>query len=224
MIKTPLHIAYNFRPIALVFALLTVASLPAPAQATLRICNETGESRSVVIGFKKDGKWISKGWWNVENTKCVTPLKEELESRFYYYRATSGGGDFDGENYFFCSTKKAFTIEGDKDCQERGHQRSNFRELKLAKGTLGYQLTLNDQTIYTPGQKPAQKKSPPKSQKPVARSNRATSESPTNWLASTADAASLMAGRAASLKPINASIWRSRTIEPKEPFLTNWRS
>lgn len=148
------------------FVLAFGTLFPAKSEAKLMFCNESGKSRSVAVGYKEDGKWISKGWWNVDDKKCVTPIKEDLKTTFYYYRATSSGGDFDGGNYFFCSTGKAFTIEGDENCKSRGYERSNFRELKLAPGTLGFRLTLNDKTIYQDGKKPA-KAAPAKPQAKV---------------------------------------------------------
>jgi uncharacterized membrane protein len=33
-----------------------------PAQADLRVCNETGSNRSVAIGYSKNKQWVSEGW------------------------------------------------------------------------------------------------------------------------------------------------------------------
>lgn len=124
-----------------------------PAHAQLKVCNETGETRDVAIGYKTSEGWVSEGWWGIVRDDCTTVIKEELTSRFYYYRAKHKGSDFDGENYNFCTQAKPFTIIGDKDCKTRGYKSEEFRQLELLKGTTGFTLTLDDTTIYSADEK-----------------------------------------------------------------------
>lgn len=136
-------------PILLFAASLTaIISTTNQAHAKLEICNETDLPRDVAIGYKAEDGWTSEGWWKLEVGDCKSVIKQELESTFYYYRAIHKGGEFDPGNYSFCTQSKAFTIVGDEDCESRDYEKSFFRELKLAKGTLGFRLTLNNENIY----------------------------------------------------------------------------
>lgn len=126
-----------------------------PAEAKLKICNETGKIRDVAIGYKTSEGWISEGWWGILNGDCTTVIKEDLTSRYYYYRAKHKGSDFDGDSYNFCTEAKAFTITGDKDCKKRGFEIEDFRQLELLKGTTGFTLTLDETTIYSVDKKVA---------------------------------------------------------------------
>lgn len=146
-------------PILLFAASLTaVISTTNQAHAKLEICNETDLPRDVAIGYKAEDGWTSEGWWKLEVGDCKSVIKQELESTFYYYRAIHKGGEFDPGNYSFCTQSKAFTIVGDEDCDGRGYEKSFFRELKLAKGTLGFRLTLNNENIYDEPQETADAK------------------------------------------------------------------
>ena len=111
------------------------------AQAGLEICNDTGASQSVSIGYKGDEDWTSEGWWNIEPGDCMTPVGE-LKNRYYYYRAEVDGGDFDGEDYFFCTTTEAYTIVGDTECDTRGYDREEFAEIDTGSSEGMFTLTL----------------------------------------------------------------------------------
>lgn len=140
------------------------------AHAKLEVCNETDLQRDIAIGYKKDGEWTSEGWWILEVGECKPVIKEELTSTFYYYRAVNKGKEFDPGKYSFCTQTEVFTIVGDENCESRGFDKSFFRELKLAKGTLGFRLTLNNENVYDEGRPTAkvepapQPKTQPKTQ------------------------------------------------------------
>lgn len=144
-------------PILLFAASLTaVISTTNQAHAKLEVCNETDLARDVAIGYKTKDGWTSEGWWKLDVGDCKSVIKQELERTFYYYRAVNKGGEFDPGKYSFCTQSKAFTIVGDEDCESRGYDKSFFRELKLAKGTLGFQLTLTNDNVYDEPKKAAQ--------------------------------------------------------------------
>lgn len=134
-----------------------------PAEAKLMVCNETGKIRDVAIGYKTSEGWISEGWWGILDGDCTTVIKEDLTSRYYYYRAKHKGGDFDGESYNFCTEAKAFTIIGDKNCKTRGFKTEDFRQLELLKGTTGFTLTLDKTNTYS-GDKKVTKNTEPKAE------------------------------------------------------------
>ena len=64
---------------------------------------------------------MSEGWWNIKAGDCSTPIGGDLKNRFYYYLAKSKGWSFEDENFRFCTTSKAFTINGDEECTGRGY-------------------------------------------------------------------------------------------------------
>jgi len=129
-----------------VFKILTsltaVMVMGTAAQAELKICNTTGYTQGVSIGYKADIAWVSEGWWNIKPGDCATVVSGDLKKRYYYYRAEVDGGDFDGENYLFCTSPKEYTIVGDDNCQSRGYDRESFREIDTGETYKDYTLTL----------------------------------------------------------------------------------
>jgi len=126
-------------------ALLLLTGLTAiatPARAELKVCNEDSEKRSVAIALKKDGKWTSEGWWTVDPGKCQRVISGALKQRYYYYRATSGGEAVHEGKYKFCTSKKAFTIEGEADCESRGHKGELFASIDTGKNAKSYTFAL----------------------------------------------------------------------------------
>ena len=150
-------------PVLLLLTSLTVTIATSnQAHAKLEVCNETELRRDVAIGYKKDGEWTSEGWWILDIGECKSVIKEELTSTFYYYRAVNKGKEFDPGKYSFCTQTEVFTIVGDENCESRGFDKSFFRELKLAKGTLGFRLTLNNENVYDEGRPTAKVEPAPK--------------------------------------------------------------
>ncbi len=123
-------------------ALLVAAS--GAAQAGLIFCNNTKYIQSVSIGYKDGDIWVSEGWWNVDPGGCSTAIADALNQRYYYYRAEVDGGDFDGENYMFCTHPKVYTIYGDSYCSQRGYDRESFRVIDTGNAS-DFTLTLVNQ-------------------------------------------------------------------------------
>ncbi len=121
-----------------------------PASAELKFCNETSANRSVAVAFSEDKRWQSEGWWIVKPGECKTVVSGDLRQRYYYYRATAPGRTFAGQNYFFCTQKKPFTILGQKQCSERGYDRAEFRKLDTGKAAKNFTLTLTKSATKTP--------------------------------------------------------------------------
>ncbi len=122
-------------------------------QAALKFCNDTEFVQAVSIGYQGDDDWTSEGWWNVQPGECATAIAGDLKSRFYYYRAEVDGGDFDGENYFFCTDPKVYTIVGDADCEGRGYDRERFREIDVGQGITDFTMRM---VADSSGEAPAQ--------------------------------------------------------------------
>lgn len=113
-----------------------------PAQAELRICNETGELQSLALGFKGGTDWNSRGWYNIAAGECVTAVEGELTQRYYYYFADSRTGGFQGQQYIFCIANNSFEIVGDTDCANRGFIEESFREIDTGETAVAFTLTL----------------------------------------------------------------------------------
>ena len=105
---------------------LALALCPVSAMAGLEICNDTGETRSVSVGYKQGETWVSEGWWTIAPGACAEPVGGALTNRYYYYRATAAGQGFRGEGYSFCTQGEAYTIVGDADCAARGYEAADF--------------------------------------------------------------------------------------------------
>jgi len=116
--------------------------LSGAAHAGLTICNETAYKQGVSIGYKSGDAWVSEGWWNLPTGGCSTVVRGDLKNRYYYYRAEVNGGDFDGEDYMFCTTTTEYTIVGDTNCRGRGYDRESFREIDTGPTSTDYTLTL----------------------------------------------------------------------------------
>ncbi|MBE1283026.1 MAG: DUF1036 domain-containing protein [Rhodobacteraceae bacterium] len=112
------------------FGLVVCAGLVSgPAFAGLEICNDTDAAQSVAIGYKAGGDWVSEGWWNIAAGDCTSPIKADLENRYYYFLARKSGWRFADEQIPFCVTSDAFTITGDEDCTNRGFEKALFAKI-----------------------------------------------------------------------------------------------
>lgn len=101
-----------------------------PAQADLKLCNNTQSRVGVALGYKDTKGWASEGWWNIGPETCETLLKGDLIARYYYVYAVDydAGGSWGG-NADMCTRDKLFTIRGLDNCAERGYQRTGFFEV-----------------------------------------------------------------------------------------------
>ncbi|MEL6298987.1 MAG: DUF1036 domain-containing protein [Pseudomonadota bacterium] len=100
------------------------------AQADLKLCNTTTARIGVAIGYQKPTGWATEGWWNISSKTCETLLKGRVPSRFIYVYAIDyeRGGEWAGKT-FMCTAPKSFSIQGVKECSERGYERSGFYEV-----------------------------------------------------------------------------------------------
>jgi uncharacterized membrane protein len=108
----------------------------APAQAELRVCNETGNLVSLSLGYRAERGWMSEGWWQAPPGDCRTLYQGNLQRRFYYLYAVDdvGGGAWDGD-VFMCTRDETFTIFGVEDCLARGYERTGFFEIDTQNRT-----------------------------------------------------------------------------------------
>jgi uncharacterized membrane protein len=111
-------------------ALCALLTAPAPARADLKLCNSTSSRIGIAIGYKDAKGWTTEGWWNVASHSCETVLKGKLIARYYYVYAVDydRGGEWRGPAQL-CTDDKAFTIEGEQNCTERGYKNTRFFEV-----------------------------------------------------------------------------------------------
>ncbi len=111
-------------------SLLFCTALPAPAQADLKLCNTTPSRVGVAIGYREKNRWASEGWWNIASNTCEVLLTGKLIARYYYLHVIDydRGGEWSGKDTM-CTTDKAFTIYGVKDCLKRDYKRTGFFEV-----------------------------------------------------------------------------------------------
>ena len=101
-----------------------------PAKADLKLCNATSSRVGVSIGYQDPTGWATEGWWNIAAQTCETLLKGAVPSRFVYVHAIDydRGGEWSGKDTM-CTTDKAFTVYGVKDCVKRKYKRTGFFEI-----------------------------------------------------------------------------------------------
>lgn len=114
----------------ILFFLLSLAGVSAPAAADLKLCNASGSRVGVSLGYQDGKGWTTEGWWNIGPQSCETLLKGALPSRFIYVHAVDydRGGEWAGTN-FMCTHERSFAIRDVKDCQRRGFRRTGFFEV-----------------------------------------------------------------------------------------------
>lgn len=100
------------------------------AKADFRVCNDTPSLVGVALGYSVDSKWKTEGWWQIPGETCASLLEGSLSSRYYYIYAEDAdrGGQWRGD-IFMCTANQEFEIEGEKDCFERGYQKTGFFEI-----------------------------------------------------------------------------------------------
>ncbi|MGI9354478.1 MAG: DUF1036 domain-containing protein [Rhizobiaceae bacterium] len=101
-----------------------------PAQADLQVCNDTKALVGVSIGFSKNKKWITEGWWRIPASVCTSVIEGKLDTRYFYLHAeeADSGGRWRGP-HFMCTSNKQFKINGTKDCFARGYEQTGFFEV-----------------------------------------------------------------------------------------------
>jgi uncharacterized membrane protein len=112
-------------PLLTVGALLGLAS---PAMAFLNVCNKTGETISVAIGYDDKDTWMAEGWWIVDPGGCVNVIAGDLNNRYYYLRGESDTGVWDGKHNF-CVSNKKFALADSQDCASGSIERKGFFEV-----------------------------------------------------------------------------------------------
>jgi uncharacterized membrane protein len=113
-----------------VIALCVLMAAASPADAGLSVCNKGTHDVKVALGLFNGTRWISEGWWQVGEKKCVQLTSGHLDARYYYLYATDGAsGTWDGGKNFCVGTADKFAIVGRGACAARGYDRRGFFEV-----------------------------------------------------------------------------------------------
>src|SRR5258706_3717140 len=104
----------------------------APAEASYKICNKTKSAVDAAFGYKKDGDWVSEGWYKIKAGACKVVYDRDLDDqKYYFYDDTpDDSGKWDGD-YNFCTSDEPFKIVGDTNCKSRGYKPRGFREVDV---------------------------------------------------------------------------------------------
>src|SRR5688572_16007986 len=93
-------------------ALLMFCGMSLPAQADLKLCNNTDSRVGVALSYKDKDGWATEGWWTIppqaEAPKnCMPLLKGDLIARYYYVFAVDydKGGSWGGKS-MMCTRDK----------------------------------------------------------------------------------------------------------------------
>jgi uncharacterized membrane protein len=113
-------------------------SFSAPAQAWFKVCNKSTETLTLAFAFRKEGSWISKGWWNIESGVCSTLSDEPLERNLYVY-ALNGSLGLRGDREF-CVRRQSFRIVNATQCEDHG-KLVGFQKIDIG-GNENYTLNL----------------------------------------------------------------------------------
>lgn len=123
-------------------ALAAVLAGGGQARAELRVCNQTLNLYNVAIGYFSGTKFYTEGWWTLPANACVTPRREDLDNRFYYFFAMDlyGNDATEGERDFCVDVNKGFRFALPSDdlerpaCWVRGFQQVKFKEIDTGEG------------------------------------------------------------------------------------------
>jgi uncharacterized membrane protein len=96
-----------------------------PAEAQLKLCNDSSETISMALAYREDGQVVSRGWYTAKPGECPTVVGGALQNRYYYVRAEGTQGHGWGGDYAFCVSDVRFTHLGD-DCAGDGLERRKF--------------------------------------------------------------------------------------------------
>lgn len=98
---------------------VVAAAHPAPALASFKVCNNSGEHVAVAIAYhdKEADNWVSRGWWNLDNGECKTPLAGNLKNKYYYIYGDGDSHYWKGDHSFCVDNNNKFTLnEADSTC------------------------------------------------------------------------------------------------------------
>lgn len=121
------------------------------AEASMLFCNRTQGVIEAALGYREEDGWVSEGWWKIQPGQCSRVLNGKLNQRFYFYYARALTSLYHDRppftwsgKYHFCTDIKAFHIEGDGGCEEKGYKTKDFQQMDLGGTVRDYTLDFKD--------------------------------------------------------------------------------
>lgn len=109
--------------IVVVFLAIVIADaflFSSNAFAWLKVCNSSNNTTAwvaVALYHYNLEKWISEGWWKIEQGRCTKVLGGgPLRNKIYYLYAHGSRRVEWGGSYRFCTEKEAFSIHNAHEC------------------------------------------------------------------------------------------------------------
>lgn len=128
----------SYVSLAALSAIFMVLTAAIPAQAKLRLCNETSYVLTVATAFQLGVASKTEGWETVLPGTCETALKNIPDGAGAFVHAvshTAHSADtlvFDGSERFCVGPRgRRFTIEGRRECRKRGHVSADFAPVSM---------------------------------------------------------------------------------------------
>src|SRR5437588_10856730 len=121
---------------ALVFCLLVLLGLTAPARADLQFCNKTSYVLDLALALEEKSAAATRGWFRVDPGACKGVLQGALtaEKVYLHARALAAYGPSplpQAGHADFCVAEGNFVIAAAKTCQTRSGQRlARFSQIK----------------------------------------------------------------------------------------------
>jgi uncharacterized membrane protein len=114
-----------------------LALTPGPSAAEFKVCNQTLSLYNIAIGTGSEGEYQTEGWWTLSANDCVSPIAEDLASRYVYVFATNIYGDdaLSGSTSMCIDRRAHFTITGTDNCWLRGYEEVRFKEVDTRSST-----------------------------------------------------------------------------------------
>src|SRR4051794_29632619 len=143
---------------ALVFGLLALLGLTAPARADLQFCNKTSYVLDLALALEEKDAAATRGWFRVDPGQCKSVLQGAItaDKVFVHARALSAYGPSplpQAGHADFCITDGNFTIAAAKSCQSRAGQRlARFSQIKPSENEQGLTAYLGEEADYDPAQ------------------------------------------------------------------------
>lgn len=112
----------------------------------LTVCNNSSSTIWTAIGRRRKDNWESRGWWPLDPTQCIQPVRESLlKTDMHVFARQEVEGDPDvnppetkPDRHLrtiatspsqFCISEAKFSALGRENCADQGYQAANFRTL-----------------------------------------------------------------------------------------------
>jgi len=131
------------------FDALETEALKTSAPAGYSVCDDTAKAIWVALAEKKQGKWVSRGWWKIAPGGCARAWAEPLATdKIFILAQTPGGVPIVYGKETFCTTNVEFEIQGRDDCKKRGLVEGGFAETGV-KGLSGFTAHVSEHGLVT---------------------------------------------------------------------------